>query len=59
MKQGANFKDVNEIRRLAAGGMKAADISSTLRIAQVVVENFMPEKPKPKPKPKAEVEDAS
>jgi len=42
MKSGANFRDMNQIRRLASLGMKPEKISEQLKIQLSVVEAFMP-----------------
>jgi hypothetical protein len=60
MKHGANFRDQNEIARLAREGADAATISAKLQIAQTCVEAFMPgEKPAAKTarKPAAKTEE--
>jgi hypothetical protein len=44
MKNGANYKDRNDIARLAAQGLDAGAISAKLQIASTCVENFMPGK---------------
>lgn len=51
MKHGANFKDRNDIARLAAEGLDAASISVKLQIAPACVENFMPKAEKAPAKP--------
>jgi hypothetical protein len=42
MKSGANFRDMNQIRRLAGLGKKAPQIAEQLKIELSVVEAFMP-----------------
>jgi len=53
MKTGANFTDVNRIKRLSEAGWDAAAISKAVLVDVEVVKNFMPRKRnKPGPKPK-------
>ena len=53
MKTGANFTDVNRIKKLSEAGWDAAAISKALGVKVDVVINFMPRKRnKPGPKPK-------
>lgn len=47
MKSGANFKDRNDIVRLAEKGHDADEISGMLKIEREVVENFMPKESEP------------
>lgn len=50
MKKGANFIDRGRIEKMAAGGLKAEEISQRLNIHKDVVEKLMP---KPKDETKA------
>lgn len=52
MKHGANYKDRNDIARLAAQGLGAGAISAKLQITQKCVEAFMPADEKPAAKAK-------
>ncbi len=55
MKQGANFEDVNEIRRLVAAGHSAEDISKTMNIALSCVKAQVPSAKGPQAPPKKKV----
>jgi hypothetical protein len=58
-KLGANFTDVRLIKKHAAAGNSAEDISAELRIVLSCVESYMPkaeEKPKRKRRSKEEME---
>lgn len=56
MKHGANFSDQNKIRKLAAEGLSATDISVKLQIEESCVKGFMPKPAKAKGKAKADTE---
>lgn len=47
MKNGANFKDRNEITRMAESGASAGEISQHLQIAEDCVVRFMPKSKAP------------
>jgi len=50
LKSGANFRDINRIKRLSSSGMSVAQISEELRIEKSVVDAFV--KPVKKETPK-------